>query len=91
MSPIILIAIFVALASLAAYMVDLCLRRWPRTAWNTGLRRLFWLAPYIVLTLVPIAGAFLPNSPVSLRSRPRATYGWAFTCTSASCCWCCWG
>ena len=63
MSPIILIAIFVALASLAAYMVDLCLRRWPRTAWNFGLRRLFWLAPYIILTLVPIVGAFLPNSP----------------------------
>ena len=64
MSPIILIAIFVALASLAAYMVDLCLRRWPRTAWNVGLRKLFWLVPYIILTLVPIAGAFLPNSPV---------------------------
>ena len=64
MSPLILIAFFVGLASLAAYLVDLCLRRWPRTAWNVGLRKLFWLVPYIILMLVPIAGAFLPNSPV---------------------------
>ena len=64
MVSIILITIFVAMASLVAYMVDLCLRRWPRTAWNVGLRKLFWLVPYIILTLVPIAGAFLPNSPV---------------------------
>lgn len=63
MSPFILIAAFVALASLAAYMVDLCLRRWSRVTWNTGLRKLFWLAPYIILTVLPIAGAFLPNSP----------------------------
>ena len=64
MPPIILIVVFVALASLVAWLVDLCLRRWPRTAWNFGLRRLFWLAPYVILTLVPIAGSFLPNSPV---------------------------
>ena len=63
MSPFILIAAFVALASLAAYMVDLCLRRWSRVTWNIGLRKLFWLAPYIMLTVLPIVGAFLPNSP----------------------------
>ncbi len=63
MPPIILIAIFVALASLVACMVDLCLRRWPLTAWDIGLRKLYWLAPYILLSLVPMVGAFLPNSP----------------------------
>ena len=64
MVSIILITIFVAMASLVAYMVDLCLRRWPLIAWNVGLRKLFWLAPYIILTLVPMVGAFLPNSPI---------------------------
>ena len=64
MVSIILITIFVAMASLVAYMVDLCLRRWPLIAWNVGLRKLFWLAPYIILTLTPMVGAFLPNSPI---------------------------
>ena len=64
MVSIILITIFVAMASLVAYMVDLCLRRWPLIAWNVGLRKLFWLAPYIILTLAPMVGAFLPNSPI---------------------------
>ena len=64
MVSIILITIFVAMASLVAFMVDLCLRRWPLIAWNVGLRKLFWLAPYIILTLAPMVGAFLPNNPI---------------------------
>lgn len=63
MSIIILIAVYAALAFLAAFMVDWCLRRWPRTASKAMLRRL-WLVPYILLLLVPMAGAFLPGSPL---------------------------
>ena len=65
-------------------MTDLCLRRWPRTAWNVGLRKLCWLVPYILLSLVPMAGAFLPDSPVKFALQAAGNvwlgfylyYGW---------------
>ena len=63
MSIIILIAVYAALAFLAAFMVDWCLRRWPRTTSKVMLRRL-WPVPYILLFLVPMAGAFLSASPL---------------------------
>ena len=63
MSPVILIAIYVALTSLAAYLTDLCLRLWPRTAQKAARLRKYWLTPYILLSLLPMAGAFLPDSP----------------------------
>lgn len=63
MSPVILIAVYVALTSLAAYLTDLCLRRWPRTAQRAAKLRKYWLTPYILLSLLPMAGAFLPDSP----------------------------
>ena len=40
MSIIILIAVYAALAFLAAFMVDWCLRRWPRTTSRVMLRGL---------------------------------------------------
>ena len=64
MAAVILISVYVALSSLAAYMTDLCLRRWPRTARQAAKLRKYWLAPYILLSLIPAAGAFLPDSPV---------------------------
>lgn len=64
MSPIILLTIYLLLSALAAWMVDLCIRRWERTAGMAGRLRGFWLIPYALLSLLPVAGAFLPDSPV---------------------------
>ncbi|MBR0367752.1 MAG: metallophosphoesterase family protein [Clostridia bacterium] len=64
MSPILLITIYAALSGFAAYLTDLCLRRWRRTSDRARRIRAYWLAPYILLSLLPVAGAFLPDSPV---------------------------
>ena len=64
MAPIILIAIYVALSFLAAFVTDARLRHWPLTADKAGTLRRFWLTIYILLSMMPVAGAFLPDSPV---------------------------
>ena len=64
MSPIILIAVYMILTTLAGYMTERCLRRWKLTAAKAGKLRKFWLIPYGLLSLLPVAGAFLPDSPV---------------------------
>ena len=64
MASIILIAVYIALVALAALLIDLRLRRWPLTANRAGKLRRFWLTLFILLSLLPVAGAFLPNSPV---------------------------
>ena len=64
MSPIILIAVYIILTTLAGYMTERCLRRWKLTAEKAGKLRKFWLIPYGLLSLLPVAGAFLPDSPV---------------------------
>ena len=84
MAAVILISVYVALSSLAAYMTDLCLRRWPRTARQAAKLRKYWLAPYILLSLIPAAGAFLPDSPVKFALQAAGNiwlgfylyYGW---------------
>ena len=84
MAAVILISVYVALYSLAAYMNDLCLRRWPRTARQAAKLRKYWLAPYILLSLIPAAGAFLPDSPVKFALQAAGNiwlgfylyYGW---------------
>ena len=64
MSPILLVAIYTALTVLAGVLTERCLRRWERTAARAGKLRKFWLAPYVLLSLLPVFGAFLPDSPV---------------------------
>ena len=64
MSPYLSISIFLALSALAAYLTDRCLRRWKRTAERAGKLRKCWLIPYALLTMLPIGGAFLPDSAV---------------------------
>lgn len=64
MSPILLITMYVALSGFAAYLTDLCLRRWSRTSDRARRLRAYWLPPCILLSLLPVAGAFLPDSPV---------------------------
>ncbi|MBR1407936.1 MAG: metallophosphoesterase [Clostridia bacterium] len=62
MASIILVLIYTALSALAGFCTDLCLHRWKRTAHKAaGLRRI-WLPAYILLSLLPVFGAFLPDS-----------------------------
>lgn len=64
MSPIKSIGIYCAMIALAFFLTDLCLRRWGLTAQGAGRVRKFWLIPGVLLALLPIAGALLPDSPV---------------------------
>ena len=64
MSPIKSIGIYCALIALAFFLTDLCLRRWSLTAQGARRVRKFWLIPGVLLALLPIAGALLPDSPV---------------------------
>lgn len=64
MSPFILLPVYIAVAVYAGWMTDVCLRRWPRSAGKARGLRKFWVTPYVMLTLLPVAGAFLPDSPV---------------------------
>lgn len=63
MSPIISIGIYAALVALAAFLTDLNLRNWPLTVNRAARMRKFWLNLYLLMSLLPVAGAFLPNSP----------------------------
>ena len=64
MKLIVLLAIYLAQFALCMVLTDLCLRRWKGTAerWR-GIRK-YWRIPYALLALLPVAGTFLPNSPV---------------------------
>ena len=64
MSPIISIGIYCALLALELYLTNLCIHRWPRMAGRTKRLRPFWLIPCVLLSLLPIAGALLADSPV---------------------------
>ena len=64
MSPIVLILIYTALSAFAVFCTDLCLRRWKLTAAKAGKLRRIWLPAYILLSLLPVFGAFLPDSGV---------------------------
>ncbi len=67
MSPIILISIYLALSALAAVMTERCLRRWEYTRRRAARLRGFWLTPYVLLSLLPVAGAFLPDGALKFR------------------------
>ena len=64
MQRIIFIVLYVALLGLVAFLTDRCLRRWKRTASRAGELRKFWLIPFSLFTLLPLAGALLPEMPV---------------------------
>lgn len=59
-----MVAICLALCALGGFLTDLCLRRWARTGHAARRIRPYWLVPYAVLWLLPLAGALLPDSPV---------------------------
>ena len=60
-------AIYLAQKVLAAFLTDWCLRQWPRTAAWASRYRLCWLVPFILLSLLPVAGAFLPEGRLKYR------------------------
>ena len=62
MQMIAMTAIYLAQKALTAFLTDRCLRHWPRTATWASRYRLCWLVPFILLSLLPVAGAFLPES-----------------------------
>ena len=64
MSPLILIGIYAFLSVLAGVMTERCLRLWRPTAGRAARLRRVWLPLYILLSLVPVAGAFLPDGPL---------------------------
>jgi len=84
MIPFLLIFIYTLLSFLAALMTERCLRVWPRTADRVVRLWRFWLPPYILLSLVPVAGAFLPEGPLRLALQAAGNiwlgfyiyYGW---------------
>ncbi len=57
-----MLLIYFCLYLLGAVLTDLCLRKWKRTGTRAGALRKFWLIPYTMLDLLPVAGAFLPDS-----------------------------
>ena len=64
MSPFLSIGIYYVMIAVAFWLTDLCLRKWKRTAADAGRLRKFWLVPGLLLSLLPVLGALLPNSPV---------------------------
>jgi len=64
MSPILSIGIYCLMIALAYFLTDLCLRRWEVTAASAGRVRKVWLIPGLLLSLTPVAGAMLPDSPL---------------------------
>ena len=59
-----MVFIYIAQNVLAIALIERCLRRWGRTADKAGRIRKYWLIPFVVLSLLPVAGALLPDSPV---------------------------
>ena len=61
MQLVIMVVIYTAQNVLAAYLVDYCLRKWKRTADKAHSLRKVWLIPFALVSLMPVAGAFLPD------------------------------
>lgn len=55
-----MVAIYIAQNALAISLVERCVERWTRTA---RIRK-YWLIPFVLLSLLPVAGSLLPDSPV---------------------------
>ena len=68
MEILIILFIYCALTALGAYLTELCLRRWGKTAARSACARRFWIPAYILLSLIPPAGAFLPDGGARYRA-----------------------
>lgn len=64
MQLIIMVAVYIAQNLLAIVLIDRCLNRWTFTAERAKRLRKYWLIPFILLSLLPVAGALLPDGGV---------------------------
>ena len=64
MQMIVMVVVYLAQNLLAILLVDRCLRRWARTSQNAQKIRKYWLIPFTLVSLLPVAGALMPDSPV---------------------------
>ena len=64
MKLVAMVILYTALFALIAFLTDRCLRRWKRTAdWVRRLRK-YWLIPYTLLSLLPLADLLLPDASI---------------------------
>ena len=64
MQMIVMVVVYLAQNLLAILLVDRCLRRWARTSQNAQKIRKYWFIPFTLVSLLPVAGALMPDSPV---------------------------
>lgn len=64
MQMIVMVVVYLAQNLLAILLMDRCLRRWARTSQNAQKIRKYWLIPFTLVSLLPVAGALMPDSPV---------------------------
>lgn len=62
MHPAIAVPIYAGLTIINGAMTEFCVRHWPFTANAARKIRPFWLIPHLLISLAPVAGAFLDNS-----------------------------
>lgn len=62
MHPAIAVPIYAGLTIINGAMTEFCIRHWPFTANAARKIRPFWLIPHLLISLAPVAGAFLDNS-----------------------------
>lgn len=62
MHPAIAVPIYAVLTIINGAMTEFCIRHWPFTANAARKIRPFWLIPHLLISLAPVAGAFLDNS-----------------------------
>ena len=58
-----LLTVYAAQFVLAAYLTNRCLSRWARTSGCFRKIRKYWMIPFALFALLPVTGAFLPDSP----------------------------
>lgn len=59
-----MVPVYIAQNLLAIVLIDRCLNRWTFTAERAKRLRKYWLIPFILLSLLPVAGALLPDGGV---------------------------
>ncbi|MBO5534731.1 MAG: metallophosphoesterase [Clostridia bacterium] len=64
MHPAIAVPIYAGLTIINGAMTEFCIRHWPFTANAARKIRPFWLIPHLLISLAPVAGAFLDNSHI---------------------------
>lgn len=67
MATIILLCAYSLILCLVILLTEHCLRRWKRTAGIAGKLRKYWLIPFLLLSALPVAGAYLPFEPLNFK------------------------